>query len=83
MVHTQITDNGEGIEPSNINRIFERAFSAKHSVPAGIGLHWCANTIAKMNGRIYAESEGKGCGACFHLLLPSSSKTTSVCSAKG
>ena len=81
MVHTQITDNGEGIEPSNINRIFERAFSAKRSVPAGIGLHWCANTIAKMNGQIYAESEGKGRGTCIHILLPSSPKIVTVCDA--
>jgi len=80
MVHVQICDNGEGIEPSNLRRIFERGFSTKtkRNVPSGIGLHWCANTIATMNGRIYAESEGRGHGARFHIVLPTSQKTAGV-----
>lgn len=70
MVHVLIYDNGEGIEPDNLNRIFERNFSTKTSVTSGFSLHWCANTITAMKGRIYAESKGKGFGACFHLLIP-------------
>ena len=84
MVHVQISDNGEGIEPDNLTRVFERGFSTKtrRNVPSGIGLHWCANTIASMNGRIYAESEGRGHGACFHILIPASHKTRSVLEEK-
>jgi signal transduction histidine kinase len=33
-------------------------------------LHWCANAVAGMGGRISAESDGAGKGAKFHVLLP-------------
>lgn len=69
-VHVWICDNGVGIEPDNLDRVFERNFSTKKQGISGFGLHWCANSIAAMNGRIYAESKGKGHGACFHLLIP-------------
>jgi C4-dicarboxylate-specific signal transduction histidine kinase len=37
---------------------------------SGLGLHWCANSLAGMGGRIVAESAGAGRGAQFHVLLP-------------
>jgi PAS domain S-box-containing protein len=70
MIHLKICDNGEGIKASNVDRIFERGFTTKPEGSSGIGLHWCANTITAMKGRLYAESDGIGHGACFHLLLP-------------
>jgi sensor domain CHASE-containing protein len=70
MIHLRICDDGQGIDPSNLDRIFKRGFTTNKKDSWGIGLHWCANTIAAMNGRLYAESEGIGHGACFHLLFP-------------
>ena len=70
MLHLEIHDNGDGIDATNLNRIFERGFTTKQQGSAGIGLHWCANAIAAVNGRLYAESKGSGHGASFHLLLP-------------
>jgi signal transduction histidine kinase len=70
MVHLEISDKGEGIDSANLDRIFERGFTTKQEGSAGIGLHWCANTIRAMNGRLYAESEGHGYGAYFHLMIP-------------
>ncbi|MHC4617314.1 MAG: ATP-binding protein [Planctomycetota bacterium] len=81
MVHIRIRDNGEGIEPEKTNRIFDRRFSTKQ-VPSGVGLHWCANTIATMRGKIFAESEGKGQGACLHILLPAVRQTKSSAKSK-
>jgi len=78
MVHVEISDNGEGIEPCNLSRIFERGVSTKQIVPSGIGLHWCANTIAAMNGSIYANSKGRGQGASFHILLPAYQQTSTL-----
>lgn len=75
MVHVQISDNGEGIEADSLARIFERAFSTKREASSGIGLHWCANIVIAMNGRLYAESEGIGKGATFHLLIPKNHST--------
>jgi PAS domain S-box-containing protein len=70
MIHVKICDNGMGIKSSNLDRIFERGFTSKSKGSSGIGLHWCANTMASMKGRLYAESDGIGHGTCFHLLLP-------------
>ncbi len=70
MIHLRICDDGQGIAPSNLDRIFKRGFTMNRKDSWGIGLHWCANTIAAMNGRLYAESAGIGHGACFHLLFP-------------
>jgi signal transduction histidine kinase len=70
MLHLRIEDNGVGILPDLMKRLFERGVSSKSEGMTGIGLHWCANTIAAMKGRIWAESEGINRGACFHILLP-------------
>jgi sensor domain CHASE-containing protein len=69
MAHLVIADNGAGISPQNLPKIFERGFSTKPR-GSGLGLHWSANTIAALKGRLYAESEGERRGAVFHLLLP-------------
>ncbi len=70
MIHIQVYDNGEGLEADVLEHIFERGFSTKQEGSSGMGLHWCANTISSMHGKIYAESEGRGKGACLHLVLP-------------
>jgi two-component system, NtrC family, sensor kinase len=64
-------DTGMGIEPQNIQRIFERGFSTKLGKGnSGIGLHWCATAINALGGRIWASSEGLGHGAKFHIIIP-------------
>jgi signal transduction histidine kinase len=70
MLHLQIEDNGAGIEPKLMEKLFERGVSTKPVGMAGIGLHWCANTISAMNGRIWAQSKGENQGACFHIVMP-------------
>ena len=71
VVRLIIHDNGCGFDEATAKRIFQRGFSSKNrGDTTGLGLHWCANAIAGMNGRIVAESEGLGHGAEFHVLLP-------------
>ena len=70
MIHMQVRDNGGGIAADDLRRVFERGFTTKEEGHTGLGLHWCANTIAAMNGKISAESEGIGQGACIHLTFP-------------
>jgi signal transduction histidine kinase len=70
MLHLQIEDNGVGIEPEMMKKLFGRGVSSKTHGMTGIGLHWCANTVAAMNGRIWAESNGNNQGACFHIVMP-------------
>ncbi len=69
LVHLRFTDNGAGIAPEHLAHLFERGFSTK-ARGSGMGLHWSANTVLALGGRLYAESAGAGRGACFHLLLP-------------
>jgi sensor domain CHASE-containing protein len=73
--HLQIEDNGAGIQPENLERLFERGFSTKNRNGSGHGLHWSANTLKTLNGRITAQSEGVGRGACLHIWLPSAQES--------
>jgi two-component system, NtrC family, sensor kinase len=73
MVHVRVTDNGIGIAPELQKKIFERDYSSKNR-GSGLGLHWSANTISALKGRLYAESGGAGMGAVFHMLLPIASE---------
>jgi signal transduction histidine kinase len=70
MLHIEVRDNGGGITPEDMASLFQRGFSTKQTKKGGIGLHWCANSVIAMNGKIHATSDGGGLGATFHLLLP-------------
>ena len=70
MLHIEVRDNGEGIAPETMGSLFQRGFSTKADKKGGIGLHWCANSIIAIKGKIHATSDGSGKGATFHLLLP-------------
>jgi len=70
-LHLQLKDDGVGIAAQNLERVFEKGFSTKSpQTNHGIGLHWCANAINALGGRIWAVSEGPGRGASMHLLVP-------------
>jgi two-component system, NtrC family, sensor kinase len=70
-LHLHCKDNGVGIAADNLQRVFDKGFSTKsRETNYGIGLHWCANAIGALGGRIWAASEGPGLGASMHLMLP-------------
>ena len=70
-LHLQAQDDGVGIRPEHLDRIFEKGYTTKSpSTNHGIGLHWCANAIRALGGRIWATSEGPGRGAAIHVSLP-------------
>jgi two-component system, NtrC family, sensor kinase len=70
-LHLHCKDDGVGIATDNLQRVFEKGFSTKsRETNYGIGLHWCANAIGALGGRIWAASEGPGLGASMHLMLP-------------
>jgi sensor domain CHASE-containing protein len=70
MVHLTVSDTGCGFDENFKQKMFQRGFSSKQGHLSGLGLHWCANALAAMGGRIQAESRGPGQGAEFHVLLP-------------
>lgn len=61
-VYVSVKDNGSGIKPEHLSRIFESGFSTKvNGVGAGLGLSICSNIIKKHNGEIHVSTEvGKG-----------------------
>jgi|HubBroStandDraft_1064217.scaffolds.fasta_scaffold04825_5 two-component system NtrC family sensor kinase len=76
-LHLQCNDNGVGISKDNLQRVFEQGFSTKpRDTNHGIGLHWCANAISALGGRIWAASDGPGLGASMHLMLPLNARET-------
>ncbi len=70
MAHLQVRDDGIGIAPEHMREIFVRGFTTKKGGRRGTGLHWCANRIAAMGGKLFAESPGRDGGATLHVLLP-------------
>ena len=70
-LHLQCVDDGVGIPAADLERVFEMGFTTKSpETNHGIGLHWCANAIGALGGRIWAASDGLGRGAALHLLVP-------------
>ncbi len=69
MIRIDVVDNGIGISPSNLLRIFNHGFTTKTD-GHGFGLHSAALAAHEMGGSLVAHSDGPGLGACFTLLLP-------------
>ena len=67
----RFADDGAGIDPQVLPRLFQRRFSTKsNDTNSGIGLHWCANALRLLGGEIRVASDGLGSGACFHVVVP-------------
>jgi two-component system sensor histidine kinase SenX3 len=69
-----ISDEGVGIPPGDLKRIFKRFFRtgrARTKVKGtGLGLFIVRSILSKHGGGVVAESEGEGKGATFTLHLP-------------
>jgi PAS domain S-box-containing protein len=64
-----VSDNGVGIAPENLTRIFGHGFTTR-ATGHGFGLHASANAAREMNGALSVHSDGPGRGATFTLELP-------------
>ena len=69
-IQISFVDSGCGMSRATLDRIFEAHFTTKSS-GSGLGLHFCAIAMKKMNGSISASSDGPGLGSSFVLTLPS------------
>lgn len=73
-VRIGVTDTGEGIEPSEIQKIFESFYQPQSSHAArgrlGLGLSISKEIVHSHGGKIWVESAGKGKGASFFFTLP-------------
>jgi signal transduction histidine kinase len=64
-----VSDNGVGIPPENLTRIFNHGFTTR-AHGHGFGLHSGALAAQELGGSLIAESAGIGQGATFTLELP-------------
>jgi signal transduction histidine kinase len=68
-VRISVVDNGVGIAPENLTRIFNHGFTTRAS-GHGFGLHSGALAARELGGSLTVRSEGVGRGATFTLDLP-------------
>jgi signal transduction histidine kinase len=68
-VNITVADNGVGIHPDNLARIFTHGFTTKKN-GHGFGLHSSTVAARELGGDLRVHSHGVGCGAEFTLRLP-------------
>jgi signal transduction histidine kinase len=71
----RVSDQGVGISPAELKRIFGRFYRIPASVAvrtkgSGLGLFIVRSVARRHGGRAFAESPGAGRGSTFTLLLP-------------
>ncbi len=69
-VRIAVSDNGVGISPENIKKIFNHGFTTRKKGGHGFGLHSGALIAKELGGALTAHSDGPGRGAVFTLELP-------------
>ena len=67
-VELAVIDNGPGLAPEALERLFDPFFSTKES-GTGMGLAM-SNTIARLHGGSVGYRPNHPAGACFYILLP-------------
>ena len=69
-----ISDQGIGIAPEHLDRIFDRFYrisrGEEHATGSGLGLSIVRATIEAHGGKIWADSPGIGLGTTFYCTLP-------------
>ncbi len=75
MARIRVTDNGRGISPEMLPRLFEMFTQEGRSgndgnSGLGIGLALTRDLVARHGGTLTAHSDGKGRGAMFEIALP-------------
>jgi len=73
-IFLKISDTGDGIDEENLSKIFTHGFTTKKT-GHGFGLHFCANSMTEMGGKIAVASEGLGAGADFTLIFERAKST--------
>ncbi len=73
--HVVVSDEGIGIPPDELSKIFQPFTRATNAVEReypglGIGLAVSKEIVTRHGGRIWVESNGEDQGSAFHVVLP-------------
>ena len=69
-VEVKVSDNGCGIPPENLDKIWAIGFSTKHAQGGtGVGLYKCTQALCKIDAQIFVKSI-VGKGTTFTLRIP-------------
>jgi two-component system sensor histidine kinase KdpD len=73
-VTIEVSDEGDGIRPADLERIFDKFYRGRRQGPRspgiGLGLSICRGYIEAMDGRIAARNRPDRSGAIFAITLP-------------
>ena len=73
MTTEEVEDEGRGVPPEDLERIFDKFYRVQHgdrqSAGTGLGLSICQSIVEAHGGRIWHEPRPGG-GARFHFTLP-------------
>jgi len=72
-VEFSVEDNGIGIAPDGLQRIFQHGYTTRKD-GHGFGLHSGSIAARNLKGEMHVHSDGLGLGARFTLVLPLSTK---------
>ena len=75
-VRVSVADNGVGMAPENLDRIFSLGFTTRQG-GHGLGLHSGFFAAREMGGTLLVHSDGPGKGATFTLVFPAQPKEKS------
>jgi len=75
MIRIRISDTGVGLSPEEINVIFSGFMRGSAGINlfvegSGLGLYVARRYIDLHNGKIWADSKGKGLGSTFYIEIP-------------
>jgi PAS domain S-box-containing protein len=73
-VRITVADNGAGIQPENMKRIFEAFFTTKQDVGTGLGL-WISDQIVKKHGGTMRVRSQPGKGTVVSVVIPAAQPT--------
>ncbi len=78
-IQISVTDTGVGLTKEESNHIFDEFYktdNSRHKLDStGLGLTICKNIVNKHNGKIWADSHGKGTGTTIYFTIPSADIT--------